>query len=224
METKICNTCKIELSLDSFSKNKTRKDGYNCSCRECSSKKFKEWSIKNTEKLKETKFLYRENNKEHIQNLRKNVRLNGGAEKDKEYYQKNKVIINQKQNERYKQRKLIDPLFKLKCRIISNISTYIKRNGYTKTSRTQEILGCDYQEFKEHLESLWESWMSWDNYGNPKDGIYEPNKTWDIDHKVPTSISTTEEELLKLNHFSNLQPLCSYVNRFVKSDNLGFTN
>jgi len=28
----------------------------------------------------------------------------------------------------------------------------------------------------------------------------------------------TEEELLKLNHFSNLQPLCSYVNRDIKKD------
>ena len=40
--------------------------------------------------------------------------------------------------------------------------------------------------------------MSWDNYG-----LYG----WHIDHKVPLSLAKTEEELLKLCHFSNLQPL-----------------
>ena len=62
--------------------------------------------------------------------------------------------------------------------------------------------------------------MNWDNYGNPKDGIYAPNKTWDIDHIIPTSSAITEEDLLKLNHFTNLQPLCSYFNRFIKSDSM----
>ena len=127
---------------------------------------------------------------------------------------------NKKQNERYKKRKETDPLFKLKCRIISNISTYIKRNGYSKKNKTNKILGCTFEEFKYHLESQWKPWMNWDNYGNPKDGIYAPNKTWDIDHIIPTSSAITEEDLLKLNHFTNLQPLCSYFNRFIKSDSM----
>ena len=29
----------------------------------------------------------------------------------------------------------------------------------------------------------------------------------------------TEEEVLKLNHFTNLQPLCSKMNRDIKRDN-----
>ena len=60
--------------------------------------------------------------------------------------------------------------------------------------------------------------MNWENYGNPKDGIFEPNKTWDIDHIKPLSSFTTEQELLELNHYTNLQPLCSYENRWVKSN------
>ena len=62
--------------------------------------------------------------------------------------------------------------------------------------------------------------MNWDNYGNPKDGIYELSKTWDIDHMIPISSAKTEEELIKLNHYTNLQPLCSYVNRFIKKDSM----
>ena len=58
--------------------------------------------------------------------------------------------------------------------------------------------------------------MNWDNYGNPKDGILKPNKSWDIDHIIPTSLAKTEEDVIRLNHYSNLRPLCSYINRVVK--------
>jgi len=61
--------------------------------------------------------------------------------------------------------------------------------------------------------------MNWQNYGNPVDGLIEPNKTWDIDHIIPISSAINEDELLKLNHYTNLQPLCSYYNRFVKKNN-----
>jgi hypothetical protein len=52
------------------------------------------------------------------------------------------------------------------------------------------------------------------------DGIYEPNKSWDIDHIIPLSSAINEYDILKLNHYSNLQPLCSYINRYIKKDNL----
>ena len=38
--------------------------------------------------------------------------------------------------------------------------------------------------------------MSWDNYGE-----------WHIDHIIPLASATTEEGVLKLYHYSNLQPL-----------------
>jgi len=55
--------------------------------------------------------------------------------------------------------------------------------------------------------------MSWENYG-----LYngELNYGWDIDHMVPLSSANTEEELLKLFHHTNLQPLCSKTNRDIK--------
>jgi hypothetical protein len=94
----------------------------------------------------------------------------------------------------------------------------LKNNGFVKNNKSEIILGCTFDEFRTYIESLWESWMTWDNYGNPKDGVYEPNKTWDIDHMIPTDSATTEEELIKLNHHTNLQPMCSYHNRFIKSN------
>jgi len=76
-------------------------------------------------------------------------------------------------------------------------------------------VGCTYLEVKNHLESKFEPWMSWENYGKYNG---ELNYGWDIDHIIPLSSAKTEEELLKLFHYSNLQPLCSYTNRYVKKN------
>jgi len=81
------------------------------------------------------------------------------------------------------------------------------------------ILCCSYENFILHLESQFQDWMNWNNYG-----LYNgtPNYGWDIDHVMPVSSATTEEELLMLNHYTNLQPLCSYINRDVKRHNLDY--
>ena len=57
--------------------------------------------------------------------------------------------------------------------------------------------------------------MNWDNYG-----LYngELNYGWDIDHIIPHSLGKTENEILKLNHYTNLQPLSSHTNRDIKKD------
>ncbi len=89
--------------------------------------------------------------------------------------------------------------------------------GYSKNSKTFNILGCSFEDFKFYLESKFEPWMSWENYG-----LYngESNYGWDIDHIIPSSSAKTEEELLVLNRFNNLQPLCSYQNRVIKRDKI----
>ena len=82
-----------------------------------------------------------------------------------------------------------------------------------KSIKTEDILGLTFEGFKLYLESRFEHWMSWDNYGKYNG---ELNYGWDIDHIVPLNSAKSEEEILKLNHFSNLQPLCSYTNRHIK--------
>lgn len=55
--------------------------------------------------------------------------------------------------------------------------------------------------------------MTWENRG-----LYngELNYGWDIDHIIPLSSGKTEEEILRLSNFINLQPLCSKINRDIK--------
>ncbi len=102
-----------------------------------------------------------------------------------------------------------DPLFKLSHNIRCRITSSFKNKSYNKNSRTPKILGCSFDELKSYLELKFESWMTWNNQG-----LYngELNYGWDIDHKIPLASAETEEELLKLNHYTNLQPLCSRIN------------
>lgn len=153
---------------------------------------------------------YREANNEKIK------------ERNKQYRKENKQYINDYQKYYKKERRKNDPLYRLIDSTRSMIKKQFKLKGYIKESRTFEILGCSYEDFKIYLESFFKddkAWMNWDNYGNPKDGIFELNKSWDIDHIKPLSSATTEEEIIKLNHYTNLQPLCSFTNRFIKKDN-----
>ena len=91
-----------------------------------------------------------------------------------------------------------------------------KIKNIKKSYKTEDILGCSFDEFKLYLESKFEDWMTWDNRG-----LYngELNYGWDIDHIIPLSTAKNEEDVIRLNHYTNLQPLCSKVNRYIKRNN-----
>jgi hypothetical protein len=67
-------------------------------------------------------------------------------------------------------------------------------------------LGIDYEGFYKHIENQFTDGMTWDNRG-----------LWELDHKIPVSLGKTEEEIIKLNHYTNFQPLWKKDN-IVKSD------
>ena len=43
---------------------------------------------------------------------------------------------------------------------------------------------------------------------------------WEIDHIIPLATATTEEDIIRLNHYTNLQPLEAYYNRHIKKDKI----
>jgi hypothetical protein len=186
----------------------------------------KEWYQKNKEKVQDNVKKYKEENKEIIREKNKKYREENKErikkwkeenkekikEQRKKYREQNRNKINQYEKKKRKE----DPLYWLRNNIRSRITTMLNRKGYTKNSKTIEILGCSFEEFFLYLESKFESWMTWDNRG-----LYngKPNYGWDIDHIIPVSSGLTEKEIIKLNHYTNLQPLCSYFNRDIKKNN-----
>lgn len=181
--------------------------------------RVKKYREENKDVIKEKKKKhYQKNKEEYSKKSKKYYEENKESKKeyDKRYREENKEKMRIKRREYKKKRLLNDPLFKLKESIRRNISDTFRRKNYTKKSKTYEILGCTFEEFKKHIESQFEDWMTWDNYGNPYDGILEENKTWDIDHIIQLSSAETEEDVIILNHYTNLQPLCSYHNRIIK--------
>ena len=89
-----------------------------------------------------------------------------------------------------------DPIFAIKYSLRSRISKAIKNNGYLKTSKINKIIGCDWNYFKAHLESLFVNGMTWEN-----------RNLWHVDHIIPLASATSESDIIKLNHYTNLQPL-----------------
>lgn len=176
----------------------------------------------NKEKIRESDRKYREKNKEDKNEYQREYRKRN-KDKLKEYYTKTKDDYKKRYKEKrktyirsyFKNRKNEDKLFKLSCSIRTLVCNVLRRD-YKKKSKTEEILGCSFGEFKLHLESKFESWMNWENYGI-YDGAF--NSGWDIDHIIPLSSAQNEEEIIKLNNYANLQPLCSKVKRDIKKDN-----
>ena len=161
--------------------------------------KKKIWDKLNKENEKVKRKIYTKNNVDKIKIYQK------------KYKQNNKTKINAY----YKNKLETDKLYKLKYNTKLSVLKALKRNGFSKKSKTTQILGCSYENFKQHLENKFQPWMNWNNHGlyNGTEGY-----GWDIDHIIPISSATNEIELLKLCHYSNLQPLCSYINRVIKRD------
>ena len=196
---------------------------------------FKDYCESNKEYKKEENKEYRENNKDLFQIRNKKYYENNKEillNNKKEYYENNKekvseinkkcyrnnIEVRKEYRKKYQRYKLDnDYFFRLKHHIRSMIGNSFRSNGYNKKARTHEIIGCSFKELKLHLESKFEDWMTWENRG-----LYngELNYGWDIDHITPTSSALNEEDIIMLNHYINLQPLCSKFNRDVKKDKI----
>lgn len=182
--------------------------------------KYKEYydKYKKTDKAKERNKRYSFNNKELIKKRKSEYNSKVCVkEKLKEYRENNKERINITRSEWSKNKFKYDMVFRLKLLISSSIRKAFNTNKLKKNGRTEIILGKSFEEFKLYLESKFEPWMNWDNQG-----LYngELNYGWDIDHIIPISSAKNEDDIVKLNHYTNLQPLCSYTNRNIKRDTI----
>lgn len=205
---KECIKCKLVKDNNLFVKNRNL-------CKECMKEYKKSYHLKNKELINISKKEMYKSKKDEIL-LKRKESYNSNREKkleyQKEYASLNKEKISAYKMEYQRNRRLSDPVYKLKYVVGRLIRNSLKCKGLSKNKRSKEILGCSIEFFKVYIEERFIDDMSWDNYGT----------YWDIDHKIPLATAITEEDVLKLNHYTNLQPLDSYINRNIKRDKIDF--
>ena len=206
---RMCCKCDKTLEVSNFDKCSRTKCGFRSTCKICRKKerieKQVEYKIikKNYYDLNKDKVLlsakkYREENKDKV------------LLSDKKYREENKDKVRISKRESTKKRYNTDGFF----RVSTQLRKYVRRyfDVKKKETKTMDIVGCTPQELRLKLESKFDVWMNWDNYG------YGKGK-WVIDHIIPLSSAKNIDELYKLCHYSNLQPL-SWVDNMKKSNKL----
>lgn len=231
METKICKKCGLEKNIDDFRKTY---EWYRNTCKDCEKKyreehrehknevnrlyyennkdKKKEYYLKHFDDIKKKnqdrraanpkKYQlmsrkYYDNNKDEILKRGKIYRENNSEliqKRRQKYYQSNKAIIHEKQRIRRNE----DPVYKLKGQVRRCLNDSFKKKGFRKSKHTEEILGLPLLEFYTYLLKTYK-----ENYGKDWDG----KEIVHVDHIIPLATAKTEEEVLKLCHYTNLQLL-----------------
>lgn len=209
-QTKICSCCKIEKPLDDYYevKRKTplvrniKTDNRKAMCKQCYKDRAAKWSGENRDKRRAIAKKYDSKNKQ------------SRAEKIKAYKQQDHVKQRNKEWRKenvtayLRNRRASDPLFAFKVRTRNLLRKAFDRNGFTKRSKSNQILGCSWEDLVKHLERQFTTGMSWDN-----------RSKWHIDHIIPLATATCEDDIIRLNHFTNLRPLWAEDN-LRKSDKL----
>ena len=90
------------------------------------------------------------------------------------------------------------------------ISNSFRKVGYSKSQETSEIIGMNLDDFDEYLRKTFAN-----RYGYEWDNV-EPVH---IDHIIPLATAKTEEDVMKLCNYSNLQLLKAKDN-LIKSSRL----
>ncbi|MEN6544465.1 MAG: hypothetical protein ABFE07_00315 [Armatimonadia bacterium] len=103
-----------------------------------------------------------------------------------------------------------DPIYAAKHSVRVLIGMALRRKGFGKRSRTQEILGCTWAEFIRQIERQFLPGMSWENRGE-----------WHLDHITPLATARSEADVVALNHVSNLRPVWAAEN-MAKKDKILF--
>ena len=201
MEKKICSKCGNEKELSDFGKDSSRTNGISYLCKKCLLIKSNEYRKKNREKVLQSYKLYNKVNKDKIKSKRK-IRDEINSNKIKEYRKKFNSKNRDYFNKWEKNKRKTDILFKLSGNMRKRLNSFLKIKKIKKQNKTFDIIGCSPQFLKEYLEQKFTEGMCWELMGQH---IH-------IDHIIPLSSAITEEEVYKLCHYTNLQPLWSEDN------------
>jgi len=143
------------------------------------------------------KYLQSEKGKVYMKEYQRKYRQSEKGKADRKKYResvKGKSVIEKRRKYLYYN----NSIFKLRMIMRARVLAYLKEKKITKEKKTFEIVGCTPQELRTFIESKFQPGMTWDNWGT---------YGWHVDHVIPLSRAKTEDELMKLFHYTNLQPL-----------------
>ena len=194
MELRVCYICKQEKELNLFASDKQKASGKASACKVC--KNLRRREVRKHKMLHDEEFRKKrlEVRKRQTQNYKNNKQNEPKIPRviSQEEIERRKKLKKEKRKERLQ----TDSIYKLKDRLRKSIRESFKRRGKKKNNSTQSILGADMKIVFEHFESLFTNGMCWNNMGQ-----------WHIDHIIPLSTAITEEDVIRLCHYTNLQPL-----------------
>lgn len=169
----------------------------------------KKWQEENPEKFKASHQASREKHKEKRLQMTRDWR-----ERSKEhlraYYEANKDRSRENLRKWVKARYASDPKYALISKVRRLTLYAISRFGFKKNCKTSIILGCDWETLQAHIESQFYGEMTWESF-QKKNHI--GTSMVEIDHIIPISSAKTEEDVIRLAHFSNLRPMWWWENR-----------
>lgn len=152
---------------------------------------YKRWAKENSEKLKRYRKKYNTENRERILG-------NLGR-----YYRRNKGELITKQIIKNRIRRKEDLNFRITGQLRTRLRYYLLKAK--KENKFSELIGCNPNQFRQHIEDSFLDGMNWENQG-----FYG----WHIDHIKPVSKFdlTKKDQQKKCFHYSNLRPLWSKDN------------
>jgi hypothetical protein len=186
LKMKTCSKCNIEQEDSSFPKSKNY-------CKKCGNEMCREYKKRNKEKISEYNKKYKLDHKEEVKEYNHN------------YNKDNREKIQLRQNIQHKERRKVDPNYKLRTNLGKRLYKAIK----SKTNKTNDLLGTDIDTIKKWIEYNFYGDMTWENYGS----------LWHVDHVIPCSmfdLKKDENQIICFN-WTNLRPLYA-IDNLVKNN------
>ena len=90
------------------------------------------------------------------------------------------------------------------------MKSFYRCKGLQKNCHTVEALGCTGQFFHQYIEEKMQWW-------NTTHKEQMTDKNIELDHIKPGSLSKTQDEVIQLSHFTNIQPLLKRHNNEKKA-------
>ena len=201
---KFCKYCQQEKLFADFSINKNSPDGLQHRCKQCFSFYMKKRTSEKSEEINaKRRILYAEQVDKKREQMRRSYAKHAEKRKAyaKTYVEQNREKVLAYKYEYKKKRLASDPLFALKHSMSTLLRVSLKVKGFSKTTKVSQTLGCTWEELKLHIERQFLPGMTWQNRGD-----------WHIDHIIPLATAKTEEDVVKLNHHTNLRPMWAQDN------------